>query len=187
MRNPSVLFVREDSIYMEMGLDCWPASRDARNYAGSNPIIAHPPCRAWGRLKAFSQHPEEEKELARIAVRLIRENGGVLEHPRSSALWADMELPLAGFDDFGGWSLSVNQSWWGHRAEKKTLLYICGIKPADIPPYPVRLDVPTHVVSSSSMSRGREITKAEREATPLDFAKWLVSLASKCEMSSACP
>ena len=39
--------------------------------------------------------------------------------------------------------------WWGHKAEKATFLYIVGCSPFDIPNLPMRLDEPTHTVSSS--------------------------------------
>ena len=38
--------------------------------------------------------------------------------------------------------------WWGHRAEKATLLYIVGCEPANVPPLPYRMDEPTNVVQS---------------------------------------
>ena len=32
------------------GFDCWDIERNALNWPGGNPIVAHPPCRAWGQL-----------------------------------------------------------------------------------------------------------------------------------------
>jgi hypothetical protein len=183
----AVLFARRDSNYKAMqGIDVYDVDRDARTFAGRQRIVAHPPCRAWGRYKAFARPLPHEKDLARDAVRLIRRNGGVLEHPAHSDLWPDMGLPLpgAGRDKWGGWSLDVAQCWWGHRAEKRTWLYVVGIEPKAIPVMPFTLGRGTHVIGHSRWGRASckrpEVSKAEREHTPPAFAAWLVDLASKC-------
>jgi hypothetical protein len=190
----AVLFARADSVYKSLpGCDVYDIERDARTYAGSAPIVAHPPCRAWGILRALAKPRPDEKALAPWAVAQIRRNGGVLEHPKASTLWPHMGLPAIGErDEFGGWTLPIFQFWWGHRAEKATLLYIVGCEPADIPALPIVLGEPTHVVSRSGrrtdgsrIRRGEqgyrpEISKAEREHTPAPLAAWLVELARRC-------
>jgi hypothetical protein len=187
----AVLFARSDSIYKTLGLgvDVWDAVRDARGYDGRDPVVAHPPCRAWGKLKQFAKPRDDEKQLAFFAVDQVREKGGVIEHPAGSSLWDEAGLPGAGrgFDEFGGWTLPISQSWFGHKAEKKTLLYIVGCNPCDIPSFPISLDAITHVVANGKGTRkGKQrwrpmITKAEREHTPLQLANWLVNLAEKCK------
>jgi hypothetical protein len=78
----AVLFAREDSIYKTMpNVDVWDAARNALNWQGGCPVIAHPPCRAWGRLRHFAKPVDGEKDLARWAVAQVRKWGGVLEHP----------------------------------------------------------------------------------------------------------
>lgn len=126
LRQISALFVREDSVYASLpGVDCWPASRDARKWPGGTPVIVHPPCRAWGRMRHLAKPVHGEKEMARFAVRMVRKWGGVLEHPESSALWEDMKLPgPRECDKFGGWTLSADQYWWGHEAQKRTWFYL---------------------------------------------------------------
>lgn len=184
----SALFVRNDSIYKQLpGVDAWDADRDARLWPGCGPVVAHPPCRAWGQFSMFAKPREDEKALATWAVDRIREFGGVLEHPVNSKLWPEYGLPEPGKrDEFGGWTLPVNQHWWGHRAEKATRLYIVGCEPADIPEIPFRIDRPTHVIGdvgrASDGTKRPEISKAEREHTPVEFAKWLVELARRCRV-----
>ena len=184
----AVLFARSDSIYKTIdGCDVFDIDRDARTWTGGAPVIAHPPCRAWGALRHFAKPRPDEKELALFAVDQVRRWGGVLEHPAASMLWPVAGLPnVEQFDQFGGWTLPIDQDWFGHRAEKRTKLYIVGISPRDIPTFPLKLEEPTHVVSPSSRIRAGmrqyrpQLRKAERERTPPDFARWLVDLASRC-------
>lgn len=180
----AVLFARSDSIYKDLpDLDVYDLERDARNFDFSAPVIAHPPCRAWGRLRTFSKPRPDEKDLGLFAVRAVRACGGVLEHPESSTLWQAAGLPRPGAvrDVFGGWTFPVVQHWWGHRARKATWLYIVGVCPQDLPEIPLQLgDAPCTIGKWSGRDRSRqrpEIGPREREATPHEFARWLVELA----------
>jgi hypothetical protein len=181
----AVLFARRDSVYKSFSMcDVFDFDRDARTWPGGSPVIAHPPCRAWGRLRHFAKPKVGERQLALFAVVAVQKFGGVLEHPEWSSLWGTAGLPLPGRgrDAKGGWTLPVSQKWWGHRAEKKTWLYIVGCEPAAVPPFPLSLADADFVISSRK--RGEEarpcVTKAERERTPPEFARWLVSLAERC-------
>lgn len=168
---PAALFVRENSIYKELGLDCYDIKRDARSYSGNSAVIAHPPCRSWGQLSHFAKPRADEKDLAIIALNQVRRYGGVLEHPRASRLWKEFNLPMGSqIDLYGGFTLSINQSWFGHRAKKSTLLYIVGLRPSEIPAYPLSFDLPSRSVESMSTT--------EREKTPILFAQWLVDLVT---------
>lgn len=171
MKNVAVLFCRKDSIYKHLGVDCWDESRDATRYAGAAPVVAHPPCRSWGRLRTFSKPVEGEQDLARFAVRKVRENGGVLEHPASSTLWQDQNLPRPGCgkDAHGGWTLGIHQHCFGHEAEKATWLYIVGVEAGQLPSLPLILGSAERLVENM----GRK----QREATPPDLAMWLIELA----------
>ena len=193
----AVLFARSDSHYKALPeCDVWDIDRDARKWPGGAPVVAHPPCRAWGRLAHMAKPRHDEKDLARWAVAQVRRFGGVLEHPKDSKLWADQGLPPADTtrDEFGGWTLGITQHWWGHRATKATKLYICGCAPADIPNMPMRLGEGTHVVAQDTRNGngGKRLQKgdlgyrpwlthAEREETPPELARWLVDLAMKCK------
>ena len=180
----AVLFARQDSIYKTLpDCDVWDIERDARNWPGGCPVVAHPPCRAWGKLRQFANPRADEPALAPWAVDQVRRFGGVLEHPAESLLWAHCGLPTPGRapDDFRGWTAEVRQCDWGHKAEKLTWLYIVGCHPDELPDMPERGE-PTGVIKPQ---RGvprtlKIVTKAEREHTPPRLAAWLVELARRC-------
>ena len=179
----AVLFARSDSIYKTFtACDVYDIDRNALTWPGGAPLIAHPPCRAWGRLRTFARPREGEKELALWAVEQIRKWGGVLEHPAGSTLWQAASLPKPGQrDEFGGFTFGIHQHWMGHRAEKATLLYIVGIEPRQLPPIPLTLETPTHVIQSRKRTDHRpHVSKAEREHTPEPLAHWLVQVATMC-------
>ena len=47
----SCLFVETDGVYFGIpNVDLWDVARDARQYAGPNPVVSHPPCQRWGRF-----------------------------------------------------------------------------------------------------------------------------------------
>lgn len=185
----AVLFARQNSVYKHIsGCDVWDEARDAMQWPGGSPVVAHPPCRAWASLRHCAKPKPGERDYARWAVQQVRTWGGVLEHPLRSLLWDDQKLPAPGsFDSHGGWTLIVDQMWWGHRARKRTRLYICGIAPSDIPPLPIALGDATHTVglwSGRDRTRCRpSISKPEFEATPPALAEWLVDLAHRCAPS----
>jgi hypothetical protein len=185
VKKVAVLFARADSVYKTMpGCDVYDIDRDARTWPGGAPVVAHPPCRAWSSLRHMAKPRPDEKALAPWALEQVRKFGGVLEHPRSSLLWQGMPKPGAR-DEFGGWILPIHQHWWGHRAEKPTCLYICGIGPRDIPDMPMSFDMVTHkTVSWAGFRKGMpgwrgEVNKKERERTPPRLAEWLVDLARR--------
>ena len=196
--NVAALFVRANSIYKTMpAVDAWDAQRDALAWPGGMPVVAHPPCRSWGTLRALAKPRPGEKELAVWAVAQVRKFGGVLEHPKRSTLWPHCGLPAIGErDKFGGWTLPIFQSSFGHRAEKATLLYIVGCAPAQIPAMPIVLGDASHVIAAAGRNRAGErrrkgdpgwrpeCGKAEREHTPAELAHWLVALARRCAVQA---
>lgn len=180
MHKVSALFVRADSIYGDLLFDLWDADRDARLYAGPWPVIAHPPCRAWGRLRQFAKPRPDEKELALTAVRMVRQFGGVLEHPFGSSLWPTAGLPVPGeIDAHGGWTVLVDQGWWGHHAPKPTWLYVVGMPRHHLDGLPVE--------RLRRAGRTLSMPQADRERTPRLFAEFLVRLASRCYVNQAAP
>lgn len=166
MNQVAALFVRSDSHYSSLGCDCYDIHRDALTWRGGVPGVFHPPCRAWGQLRQFAKPRPGERELAIWAVDMCRKWGGVVEHPINSLLWREVGcLPFGIRDEYGGVLIPVFQSWWGHRAPKKTGLYICG--PVPQLPAPV----------CTAVTTVERMCKAERERTPPAFARFLVDLA----------
>ncbi len=197
MEPVAVLFARADSIYKSMpGCDVYDIERDARTWPGGCPVVAHPPCRSWGKFAHMAKPRPGERELAPWAVDQVRRWGGVLEHPLGSRLWTELGLPAPGQRDaFGGFSVPICQHWFGHRAEKRTLLYIVGIEPRELPEVHFKLGEATHVIAQGrqprpDLGRGRlkkgmpgwrpEVTPREREHTPAALATWLVEVARRC-------
>lgn len=156
MADPVALFTCASSPYLALGLECYDLARDARTYQGSGRVICHPPCRAWGKLKAFAKPRPDEKELALWALDLVRRNGGVLEHPASSSLWAHLRP--------GETSILIRQSDFGHRAEKLTRLFYAKMARVPLLPDP---RPPTNTVEN--------MCRQERERTPFELAQWLVT------------
>jgi len=181
MRRVAVLCARADSIYKGMrGVDVFDAQRDARKVTGPLPVVAHPPCAQWGRLRAFAHDKPAEKALGPFCVdKVCRWGGGVLEHPARSLLWAECGLPKPGdpVDAWGGWTVELPQFWLGHLAEKLTWLYVSGVP--RLPPIQLPIGEPSHVIETSKRDglQRPSVSKAMREATPLPMARWLLQVA----------
>ena len=178
----SVLFAMERSVYHQFDCDVWDEQRDARNWPGGNPVVAHPPCRSWGQLSYFSKHPPTEPGLAIWAVLQVIENCGVLEHPFKSKLWRCLDL-----SGTAAYTIVVDQNWWGHKAQKRTKLLINGCRPRDLPRMPLELGEGSHVVSNDKGQRKTphkprrpELSKRLCSATPPAFAEWLIEVARRC-------
>lgn len=166
-----VLFTQVNSNYnLFPGFDTYDINRDAFTYYGRIPLIAHPPCRLFSRLRKFSTAPAAEKKCAFFALSKVRQFGGILEHPRSSTLWKTGNFDLSGtVDSYGGFLRCVNLSWFGFPCEKKTMLYFVGIDPGQLPAFPLSLDAISHRISSSKNNSLPEISKTSRSTTPLEM------------------
>jgi hypothetical protein len=181
----AALYIDPRGPYPRMdGVDCWDEQRDARAYEGPHPVVAHPPCGPWGRLRHMSHGGA--KDCAPLAVEQVRKFGGVLEHPAGSLLWPECGLPLPGElpDAHGGVTIEVEQVRWGHVARKKTWLYLVGVRDAGRNPPPRN---PTHWIAGARRrtKRGGGVcppgikfcSAEQRRRTPPAFAEWLVALA----------
>lgn len=183
----AVLFVCQKSHYTRRpNLICYDIQKDARTYTENHPVVAHPPCRAWGRLRTVATRVRPgEKELAPWAIEQVRRCGGVLEHPAGSALFDYCGCPRPGDlpDAWGGLTIDIDQFHWGHRARKPTRLYIVGTR--DLPPQPRRDGEPTHCITQGHGVRighpkfNPRVPDWEREATPPAFCDWLIEVARR--------
>ena len=174
----AVLFARRDSAYKKFdGLDVYDADRNALTFKGGIPVIAHPPCRAWGRLSHMANPRAGERDLALIALAYVRTYGGVLEHPKGSKLWKEQNLPTGdNVDEHGGFTLEIDQYDFGHVAPKKTLLYIVGISRDELPPLPPKNNTrPTRSIAGNIKGTKR-CTQYQREYTPDALIEFLVSI-----------
>jgi hypothetical protein len=182
----SILFAARNSVYKTIpGLDVWDEERDALNWPGGNPGIFHPPCRLWSRLAHMSTAPESEKELAFWSVEQVRKWGGVLEHPALSKLWDKARLPFPERRDQYGFTILIDQFWFGHRARKPTLLYVCGTIKSNLPQTPLRLAGRYEDLHGGG--RNRKYVPGSRHsgirsATPPEFAHWLIAVAERCSV-----
>jgi len=174
--------------------DCYDADRDATTYSDNLPVVAHPPCQLWGALAAVNysrwggehNRPGNDGGLFEFALKTVRRCGGVLEHPAKSKAWAAYGLTKP---QGSGWQLTINNDWvcevwqsaYGHRANKATWLYCCGTPlPAKWKRIKGAYQVGFHDQRGKTANKPT-LSKNEANATPLEFAKWLVSIAKNCE------
>lgn len=182
MSKIAVLFARSDSAYKNSDIfEVYDMARDARTFCSKMPVLAHPPCRAWGQLSHMANPREGEKQLAYFALAQVRLNGGVLEHPSGSRLWKDANLPLEGlfYDAFGGFTIEIDQYDFGHVAHKQTKLYICGIDKIDLPSMPAKNNNPTNRSICGNVKGTKRCTQYQREYTPPELIEWLTELCLK--------
>jgi hypothetical protein len=173
----AVLYARSDSCYFDLVAQVFDIQRDARKYHGNFPVIAHPPCRSWGRLRHLAKPRPDEKSLALHALAEVRRCGGILEHPLGSSLWEYAQLPRAGepADIYGGFTILLEQGWFGHPAPKPTYLYCVGLDKSRLPVMPVQLH--------RAEGRTLNLSVADREKTPFAFAQWLVAAVTSSRHS----
>jgi len=185
MKKPVILFCQENSIYKDLGCDVYDEKRNALNFEGGSPAVYHPPCRLWCKLKHFSTADESEKYLAVWSVRMVRNYGGVLEHPAGSSLFQCCRIPLPGQSDEFGFTIELDQFHFGHMAQKKTWLYICGISKDDpVIKYREIPGKPKYMMSESRQEKlngAKEVPKQKRSSTPKRFAKFLIRIVNKIE------
>lgn len=197
----AALFVETDGTYFgRPDVDPWDEARDARRYAGSHPVVAHPPCQRWGRFWHGSTRKPHQFELGddggcfASALQSVRDWGGVLEHPAHSKAWEFFGLrapPARGgwvpADGSGGWTCHVEQGFYGHMARKATWLYACRTARPDLHwgrgeqrLHPIALErhgyEKARRIGMLAMVGGKDKTRI-RNATPPEFADVLIRMA----------
>lgn len=133
----AALYVTKSGPYFGMeGVDPWDETRDARLYAGPDPVVAHPPCQRWCRFakgieKTHGYKVGDDGGCFEAALHAVRTYGGVLEHPAGSLAWDAFDLPKP--TSSAGWTFSafdigascyVEQGRYGHPMRKATWLYV---------------------------------------------------------------
>lgn len=181
-RRPVVaaLFVESDGPYKgERDVVLHDIGKDARNYHGPYPVVAHPPCASWSILSAprealYGLERGEDDGCFESALSSARTYGGVVEHPAFSSAWKEfgiIEPPTfggwvsAGF--CGGWTCCVSQYHYGHASRKMTWLYAHGCV----------LPVLKWGVPGDAGALVETMTKRERKLTPEPFKRILLRMA----------
>lgn len=164
-----------------VGIDLWDKRRNAFNFKGGSPVVAHPPCRLWAKLKGMSKMSLEdmgiEKDLGRHCVRMVVENGGVLEHPAGSDLFEDMGLPAGGYANEKGFTLEFPQRLFGHPMVKNSWFFFSGLSYDQI--IPVRPPL-----NHQPVKKIEQLSANQRESTPSALAEWLLVHASMSKIDS---
>jgi hypothetical protein len=200
----AALFVETDGTYYGLpGVDPWDIHRDARNYRGPYPIVAHPPCQRWGRFWHGSTRKPHQFKMGddggcfESALQSLYYFGGVLEHPADSHAWN--YFGLATPPRRGGWvqahhalwTCCVYQGHYGHLAGKPTWLLVSGVPHDRLPElkwgkceqrlHPVAVAKHGYEkarrIGMIAMVGGKDKTRI-RNATPTEFRDVLLSIAA---------
>lgn len=170
----AALYVASDGPYFGLSdVDPWDEARDARQYAGPHPVIAHPPCQRWGRMwrgspinikRGIVEKLGDDGGCFESALKSVRRWGGVLEHPEHSHAWANFGITkpprLGGWikaDEHGGYTCRVEQGRYGHYCAKPTWLYAVGVDPLPdlrwgVSPPPTEEDFPAEAVRKHGLA-----------------------------------
>jgi len=190
----AALFVEKNGCYSKLdNIDLWCKDRDARNYLGPYPVVAHPPCNLWTRFAIVNfirwggdhNKPRNDNGCFKSALQSIKKFGGVLEHPAFSYAWDEYDLPrpkVLGWQKHGDiWICEVWQSAYGHKARKRTWLIYSGKND----PFELNWDRPngTHQIGGFDQ-RGKDrnkptISGKAASATPISFRDELLLLAKQ--------
>lgn len=179
----AALYVHTGGIYFGLpNVDPWDEYRDARQYRGPHPVVAHPPCERWSKLACVAEArwgitAGQDDGCFEAALRAVRRWGGVLEHPEASKAFKVYGLGKPDFQ--GGWTRAldgrgylcrVEQGHFGHPAAKPTWLYAHGVDIGKLPALPWG--------SSSKARQTQNLSCSKtRGKTPLAFRDVLLGIA----------
>lgn len=205
----AALYVIADGPYFGLeGVDPWDEERDARVYAGPHPVIAHPPCKRWGRYWSGGPNARVKRRMGddggcfESALAAARQWGGVIEHPEASHAWRVFGLGrpsrAGGWipTPCGGWTCCVYQGKYGHAAPKATWIVVYGLTQEELPELRwgpcrgQRIDPGYHSAEEAKAARAarraagiapeKRLSAFERLATPPEFRDLLISIARRC-------
>jgi hypothetical protein len=184
----AALFVESNGTYFGLSeVMPYDVTKDAFIYAGTYPVVAHPPCSVWCQLAPINQKRwghkiGEDGGAFAFALASVRAWGGVLEHPARSYAWKAFSLPAPKRGSWqagaGGWVTEVSQRAYGHRARKLTWLYaVSTSRPMDL-----NWDVPEALALISycknrTKSQLPRLGKKEASRTPESFRDALITIA----------
>ena len=204
----AALYVETDGCYFGLdGVDPWDEARDARQYAGPWPVVAHPPCQRWGKMWAGQplwiartgqrKIKGDDGGCFEAALDAVRRWGGVLEHPEHSHAWEHFNLrkpPRGGGwvaaelpGSHSGWTCCVEQGKYGHYARKPTWLLAYGCELPSLDWGRTEWTPPPEIVAKMGMKRARRMgelatkgggkNSAPRIGTPQPFRDILINMA----------
>lgn len=185
----AALFIHPDGPYAgHPDVDAWCEARDAREYDGPHPVIAHPPCERWGKFAKNVGMLAQDGGAFEAALKAVRRFGGVLEHPEGSKAFHLFDLPIpkgtgwSKADKYGGRSCLVYQGHYGHRAPKATWLYAVRTEYPELVwgPLPPRdLSHLDEAARKRAIKTGicQRLSRKQRMLTPPSFALLLKSIA----------
>jgi len=195
----AALYVQSNGTYYKSpGVEPWGLPhRDAREYAGPWPVVAHPPCERWGRYwsggpsHAGTYRKGDDGGCFAAALASVRAWGGVLEHPADSSAWAAHGLlppPRKGgwvaAGDGIGWTCRVEQGHYGHLAAKPTWLYAVSCTLPELTWGPAPETWKSDMTRSARWRARAEregvcvmLSRAQRAATPPAFRDVLLAMA----------
>lgn len=198
----AALFVEKGGVYFGLpDVDPWDAERDARNYAGPWPVVAHPPCSRWCRLAGLVEARWGHKRgddggCFAAALRAVRSFGGVLEHPAYSDAWRAYDLPVPRRTGgwcrgiCGGWAAHVEQGRYGHEAKKATWLYAFGVGSLPSLKWGADADAKSRALVSwcgnhtKAFDCSPRVGKVRASRTPLPFRDVLLDIARSVPVAS---
>lgn len=210
------------ALYVETGggyfglddVEPWDIARDARQYAGPWPVVAHPPCQRWGRMATGGPSAPGTRAVGDdggcfdAAMDAIALYGGVIEHPCDSKAWDAFGVAKpqrhAGWQDAGRppgrygrrmWTCYVEQGHYGHMSRKPTWLLACGVELPELNwskgeqrLHPVALErygyARARRIGMTAMVGGKDKTRI-RNATPIAFRDVLIGIARTAEAARA--
>lgn len=141
VKNPSLkvaaLYVQPGGVYYGLeDVEPWGLpDKDARDYVGPWPVVAHPPCKRWSKIAAVhGVRNGQDDGCFESALHAVESFGGVIEHPAGSMAWEWFGIRSPGQMGWqktirGGWTCQVEQGNYGHDAPKSTWLYYYGNDP----------------------------------------------------------